>query len=126
MEYITASPNRRSSVIVSVDMLSKYKNVTIALALCDSARQALNDPQFLSRQRAVLLLSVGRELEAADEIISELRTNPLNLPLIRAEILSDSIVGNLGQGFISRMRGRMLQTGAIPAEQILLADLYLV
>ncbi len=123
--FVSNSPNRRSSMIVAVDMLATHDEVGAALAMCDSARVALAEPRFLGRQRALLLLADDRDRDAAAEIVQELRGNPHNLPLVRSDLLTESVVAGIDAGFIQVLHERLSEDGAVAAERLFVADIHL-
>jgi tetratricopeptide (TPR) repeat protein len=104
--FVATSPNQRSGMIVTVDLWQKYDYPTEALALCDSARITLQEPRFLARQRAACLFSLDRLEEGSDELVAELRTNPLNLPLIRKDLVENSEIGELAPSIAKRLTRR--------------------
>ncbi len=82
-----ASPNRATSVADAVGMWRAHGQPAEALALCDSLRVALGDPRIFQRQTAACLVELDRIEAGMAEATGELTANPLNLPLVRDELL---------------------------------------
>ena len=123
--FIATSPNRRSSMIVAVNQLREGGHPTLALGLIDSARVVLDEPRFLGRERAIVLLAVGRQKEAGDEMSAELRARPFNLPLARRELLDGPFLPQTSQPLLARLVERAAEPQAVPAEALLVANLQL-
>lgn len=85
--FIALAPDPRTGFMLMVEQLQTHARHQAAVALLDSARVALGDPQFLARERAGSLLPLGRHAEAAREMAAELRAMPFNLSLVRQQLL---------------------------------------
>jgi tetratricopeptide (TPR) repeat protein len=70
-------------------------------------------------------LDLGRYVEGADELIAELRANPLNLPLVRTELWEGKPEVGFAPAVIGRLRERWEESDSVPAERLLAADLLL-
>ncbi len=123
--FVATSPTRRSSLMVAVNQLRKSGHPTMALGLIDSARSVLDEPRFLGRARAMVLLSIGRQSEAGDEMSAELRARPFNLPLARRELLDGPFSPLTSQPLLERLAERAAEPQAVPAEALLVANLHL-
>ncbi|MBK6898937.1 MAG: hypothetical protein IPH09_06595 [bacterium] len=86
-ELFAASPNRATSVADAVGLWRAHGHPAEALALCDSLRAAQGDARVFQRQRAACLLELDRVEDGVAEAAGELAANPLNLPLVRDELL---------------------------------------
>ncbi len=73
----------------AVDILRTAEDHAGAVALVDSARTVLGEPEFLARPRALSLLALDRPEEAAREAASDLRASPFNLQLLRRDLLAE-------------------------------------
>lgn len=124
--FVNTSPNRRSGLIVAVDLWQKHGYPAEALALCDSARVSLQEPRFLARQRAACLFSLSRPDEGSDELVTELRTNPLNLPLIRKDLVENAEIRDIASRIARRLTQRAEEPQSVPGERILAANLLLL
>ncbi|MFO7655349.1 MAG: tetratricopeptide repeat protein [Candidatus Krumholzibacteriia bacterium] len=121
--FVATSPNQRSSLVVAVDLAASAGGSAMALALVDSARTLLAEPQFMARERALALLSLGREEAAADELAADLRTHPFHLPLVRTALADGIFVPREHERFVARLGERATEREAGAAERILLANL---
>ena len=121
--FIDTNPNGRSATMVGVDLLQKAGQNAMAVTLIDSMRVILGEPRLLGRQRAVGLLLEGRQEEAADEVVAELRSNPFNLSLLRTELLEDSYRPADHEKFLDRLKERFSEPEAQSAEALLAANL---
>ncbi len=124
--FVATSPNRRSGLIVAVDLWQKHGFPAEALALCDSARVSLGEPRFLARQRAACLYSLGKIEDGTDELVDELRANPLNMPLIRKDLIESATITELAPRITKHLGRRVEETQSVPGERILAANLWLV
>lgn len=122
-QLVTVSPDRRSALVVAVDLWRDLGHSSQALALCDSARVMLDDPAFLARLRAACLLDLGRWEEGTDELIGELRRNPLNLPLIRIELLERITTARTAKRIGERLVDRSDEPAGTPGERLLAVNL---
>lgn len=121
--FIAFNPNARSATMVGVNLLQSAGQQQMAVTLIDSMRVILTEPRLLGRQRAVGLLSLDRQTEAADEVAAELRSNPFNISLLRSDLL-DGPYGGQGQNkFLERLRENSRAPGAQGAEALLAANL---
>ena len=121
--FIATNPNGRSATMVGVDLLQKAGQQAMAVTLIDSMRVILGESRLLGRQRAVSLLLLDRQPEAADEVTAELRSNPFNLSLLRIELLEGPYLPVDHGEFLNRLKGRSAETGAQSAEALLVANL---
>jgi len=121
--FITTNPNGRSAAMVSIEMLLQGGRPALAVALLDTMRLTLQEPRFMGRHRAVGLLAMGDQEEAADEVSSELRANPFNLALLRTELLQGPFMTGEHGEFLVRLRERAADPVARPAEGLLAANL---
>lgn len=121
--FIANNPNGRSATMVGVDLLQEANQQEMAVALIDSMRIILNEPRLLGRQRAVGLLLLDRQTEAADEVTAELRSNPFNISLIRIDLLEGPYRPADHEDFLDRLRKRSSETGAQSSEALLVANL---
>ncbi len=124
--YISASPNKRSAGMVSVEMFQDASRPEIAVLLVDSLRGVLGDRLFMGRQKAVALLALERYDESADEVVADLRSNPFNLSLVRSEILEGGYKPGGMPGFIARLDQRSEDSKSNYAEVVFAANLYLM
>ena len=123
--FISTSPNQRSSGMVVVELFQEAERPAMAVALIDSLRRTLGDEHFLARQKAVELLALGREKEAADEAVADLRHNPFNLALVRAELLDSGYLDGHREGFLERLEERSREPRRRVVEVLLAANLLL-
>ncbi len=124
--FISASPNKRSAGMVAVELFQQAERPAVAVALIDSLRGVLGDGLFMGRQKAVALLALERYEESADEVVSDLRSNPFNLSLVRSEILEGGYHPGKMPGFISRLDKRANEPDHRHAEVIFAGNLYLM
>ena len=82
-----ASPNRITSVADAIGLWRAHGRPDEAFALCDSLRAAHGDPRIFQRQAAACLVELDRIEAGMAEAADELKVNPLNLPLVRDEML---------------------------------------
>ncbi|MBK9775653.1 MAG: tetratricopeptide repeat protein [bacterium] len=124
--FLANSPNLRSSGLVSVEMLRAAGRPVVALALIDSLRSVLREPRFQGLERAVVLLAVDRQEDAAEEAHAELVSGPYNLALLRTALLEGPYKPGLG----NRFRARLLESAQRPdgsaAALVLVANLMVV
>ncbi|MBK9473931.1 MAG: tetratricopeptide repeat protein [bacterium] len=124
--FLANSPNLRSSGLVSVEMLRAAGRPVVALSLIDSLRGVLREPRFQGLERAVVLLAVDRQEDAADEAHAELVSGPYNLALLRTALLEGPYKPGLGD----RFRARLLESAQRPdgsaAALVLVANLMVV
>jgi len=125
-QFVQASPDRQSTILVAVELWQTQGYPEQALAMCDSARRELDDPQFLARPRAASLLELGRFADGVDELVAELRDNELNLPLIRTDLLARIRNVEMAESVITRLRERAAEPDAGPGELVLAASLALL
>lgn len=125
-QFIATNPNARSATMVGVDLLQGSGRQDRAVALIDSMRVILTEPRLLGRQRAVGLLLLDRQDEAADEVSAELRANPFNLSLVRTELLEGPYQPTAHGRFLERMQDHAGEPDAQAAESLLVADLLVV
>jgi tetratricopeptide (TPR) repeat protein len=123
--FIQNSPEQRTGMIVAVELWQQSGHPEEALALCDTVRQRLSDPRFLSRWRAGCLITLDRQAEAADELVMELRANPLNFPLIRADLAELDLAPETAGRLLAGLSRRRSEPGAVPEELLLVASLQL-
>ncbi len=121
--FITTNPNGRSATMVGVNLLQEAEQQAMAVTLIDSMRIVLDAPRLLGRQRAVGLLLLDRQREAADEVAAELRSNPFNLSLVRTELLEGPYRPTAHGTFLDRLKERSVESGAQGAEVLLAANL---
>lgn len=124
--FIATSPNQRSSGMVVVELFQEANRPGMAVALIDSLRRTLGDGIFLARQKAVELLALDREQEAADEVVADLRHNPFNLALVRTEILDSGHLEGRLDGLLERLDDRAREPERRVVEILLAANLLLV
>ncbi len=89
--FLALMPDPQSGFSVIVDQMRGAGLYGAALAVLDSARAVLDDPQYQPRTRALCLLRLGRPTEAAHEVAVDLRTTPFNGALARTELFSDDM-----------------------------------
>lgn len=123
--YISTNANTRSAGVVGVDLFNAAGHHKVAVALIDSMRVVLQESRFLGRIRAVGLLSLGKQEEAATEVSRELRSNPYNLSLLRTELLDGSYVPSRHEKFLRICTEKSLEPGRKPAEVLLVVNLEL-
>jgi len=121
--FIITNPNARSATMVGVDLLQGAGRQARAVTLIDSMRVILEEPRLLGRQRAVGLLLLDRQEEAADEVTAEMRANPFNLSLMRTELLEGPYRPADHGRFLDRLESRSDESGAQSAETLLVANL---
>lgn len=85
--FLGTSPNLSSAAVAGVQMLQGAGWYGASVSLIDSMRIQLGQVRFLARSRAIALLQVDRQEEAASEVALELRSQPYNLPLLRGALL---------------------------------------
>ena len=120
--FITTNPNGRSATMVGVDLLQQAGEARMAVSLIDTMRLVLGEPRLLGRQRAVNLLGTGQSDEAAAEIVSELKSNPFNLALIRTELLESPYLAD-DRDFLERLTAMSRQSDAGVGSSLLAANL---
>lgn len=118
--YLVHSPNRRSAVVVSVELFLGSGHPVIALALVDSLRPELAEPRLLARQRALALLAMGEQRAAAAEVGAELEAFAYNYGLIRTALLEGPYRPDDHQVFKDRI-GQLARDPQAPPELVLLA-----
>jgi len=121
--FIAVNPNGRSATMVGTDLLQEAGQQAMAVALIDSMRVVLGEPRLLGRQRAVGLLLLDRQLEAADEVVAELRSNPFNLSLLRTDLLEGPFSFADHRRFLDRLKDSSRESDAQGAETLLAANL---
>ena len=121
--FIEVNSNARSAAIVGLDLLMSAGQPALAVELVDSMRVALAEPRFMGRQRAIGLLGLDREAEAADEISTELRSNPYNYSLVRTELLEGPYRPGEHRKFLAALTIRAGEPGARGGEALLVANL---
>ena len=124
--YIAATPNQRSSGMVTVEMFQEAGRPAVAVALIDSMRQVVGDPLFMGRQKAVSLLALNRLADSADEVVADLRSNPFNLTLVRSELMEGGYRPGAMSGFIKRLDQRAQDEDHTHAEILFAANLFLM
>jgi len=122
-QFIATNPNGRSATMVGVDLLQQADRQAMAVALIDSMRIILQEDRLLGRQRAVGLLLLDRQAEAADEIATELQANPFNISLLRTELLEGPYRPADHAPFLERLVERAGEPQAQGAEALLAANL---
>lgn len=123
--YLETSADARSSGVVAVEMLQAAGFNESAVSLIDSLRISTGNNRAMGRQRALGLLTIGRQADAADEVSSELRFNPFNISFLRTELLEGVYLPSMHETFLDRLAEKAAEPGAKSAEALLLADLYL-
>ncbi len=121
--FIATNPNGRSATMVGVDLLQSAGQQAMGVALIDSMRVILAEPRLLGRQRAVGLLLLDRQGEAADEVSLEMRSNPFNLSLMRTDLLEGPYRPADHRTFLKRLTKRSGEKGSQGAEALLVANL---
>jgi len=124
-QFIKTNANKRSASVVAVDLFRQAGHHDVAVALIDSMRVALHEPRFLGRSRAVGLLHLNREIDAAEEVSQELRANPFNLSLVRTELLDGFYIPARHEEFLRVCKERSLDQQRKPAEVLLVINLEL-
>ncbi len=89
--FIALAPDPRTGFMLMVEQLQAHARHQAAVALLDSARVAMGDPDFLARERAGSLMPLGRHEEAAREMATDLRAVPFNLSLARQQLLATDL-----------------------------------
>ncbi len=125
-KYLLTSPNQRSAGMVAVELFQDADRPAMVVGLIDSLRGVLGDGLFLGRQKAVSLLALERFEDAADEVVADLRSNPFNLSLVRAEILEGGYRPGQMKDFVSRLNKRGREPEHQSAEILLTANLNLM
>ncbi len=123
--FLVHAPDRRGATAVIVEGLGPTARPHITVAFIDSLRVQLADPRLLARQRALGLLTAGRQDEAASELSAELRGNPFNLALIRTELLDGPYRPGRHEVFVAGVATRAAEPRAVPAEGVLALNLML-
>jgi tetratricopeptide (TPR) repeat protein len=85
--YIARSPNKITAVRQMIQAWREAGHPDRGLSLCDSLREAQGHDVILRRARARCLLALGDVEAGVDEILAEVAQNPLNMPLVRADLL---------------------------------------
>jgi len=124
-KFMGISPNRRSAAIVSLELCLKSGHPALGVGLIDSMRTVLTEPRFLGRQRALGLLALGRQKEAAVEVSTELRANPYNFTLVRTELLEGPYVPGRDAEFLAELTARAGEPEAKGVEGLLVVNLLL-
>ncbi len=122
-KFLEFNPNQRSAAIVGMDLYLNSGHPALAVGLIDSMRGVLGEPRFLGRQRAVGLLGLERQKEAAAEISSELRYNPYNYSLVRTELLEGPYRPRDHRKFLAELTDRASEPAAKGGEALLVANL---
>ena len=123
--FVVHAPDRRAATAVVTEALGATERPRITVAFIDSMRLELGDPRLLARQRALGLLTAGRQDEAAAELSAELRGNPFNLALIRTGLLDGPYRPGRHEVFVAGVATRAAEPRAVPAEGVLAANLLL-
>lgn len=123
--FIATNANTRSASVVGVELFRTRGHQEVAVALIDSMRVALHEPHFLGRSRAIGLLVLGNQKEAAAEVSQELRGNPFNLSLLRTELLEGRYDPERHAEFLRICKERSLEATSNPAEVLLVVNLEL-
>lgn len=123
--FIETSPNSGSAAIVGVELLRGAGWYAGSVALIDSMRVVLDQPRFLARSRALGLLRVDRQEEAAEEMAGELRISPYNLPLLRQSVLEGAYDPARHGKFLRRLIAESEQAGNQSSVRMLAANLLL-
>ena len=85
---LAGSPNKTNVVIQAVGLWREGGHPERGLALCDSVRAVSGSrPDVLRRPRGACLIELGRIEEGTTEIVGELGDNPLNLMILRQDVL---------------------------------------
>ncbi len=121
--FIMYNPNSRSASIVGMDLLMVSGYPRLAVGLIDSMRLVLGEPRFLGRQRAIGLLGLDEEEEAAAEVSTELRYNPYNYSLVRTELLEGPYRPAEHSLFLNELIRRAGEPAAKGGEALLVANL---
>ncbi len=121
--FLEFNPNQRSASIVGMDLYLNSGHPALAVGLIDSMRLVLGEQRFLGRQRAVGLLGLERQEEAAAEISAELRYNPYNYSLVRTELLEGPYRPEDHKKFLAELIKRAGQPQAKGGEALLVANL---
>jgi len=121
--FIEVNPNQRSAAIVGMDLFLNSGHPAMAVGLIDSMRTVLNEPRFLGRQRAVGLLGMGEQEQAAAEISHELRHNPYNYSLVRTELLEGPYRPAEHRAFLKELIVRANEPAAKGGEALLVTNL---
>jgi len=121
--FIATNPNQRSAAIVGLQLLMSAGHPAMAIGLIDSMRSVLQEPRFLGRQRAIGLLGLDRQKEAAAEMSTELRFNPYNYALVRTELLEGPYRPADHRRFLAELVKRAEEAEAKGGEALLVANL---
>jgi tetratricopeptide (TPR) repeat protein len=124
--FISTSPNKRSAGMVAVNLFQDAQRPRMVAGLIDSLRWVFAEGTFLGRQKAVALLALEQQSDAADEVVADLRSNPFNLSLVRSEILEGGYRPGEMSDFVSRLEKRSKEPANTSAEVLLTANLYLM
>ncbi len=124
-KFMATNANTRSASVVAVDLFRARGYHKVAVGLIDSMRGVLNEPRFLGRIRAVGLLILDEQAEAAAEVSLELRTNPYNLSLMRTELLEGFYIPAKHKKFLRVCKEKSMEPGRKPAEVLMVANLEL-
>lgn len=123
--FMATSPNARSAGMVAVDLFQMAGYPASSIALIDSLRSTLPEPRYMGRQRAVSLLQMDRQEDAANEVVAELRFNPFNVSLLRTDLLDEAYQPGEQIDFLKILKTRAAEPANKTAESVLLANLYL-
>jgi len=121
--FIGLTPNRQSGTTVATGLCLDAGFPGLAVGLIDSMRLALNTPRLLRRQRALGLLALRRDEEAAAEISAELRLNPYNYSMVRAELLEGPYQPGEHPVFLAKLTDFAKEPRAEGGEALLVANL---
>ncbi|MCB1182499.1 tetratricopeptide repeat protein [bacterium] len=124
--FMVLNRNTRSAAIVGMDLMLENGYPGLAVGLIDSMRGVLSEPRFLGRQRALGLLALGRQKEAAAEVSDELRANPYNYALVRTELLEGPYRPADHGAFRAELMAKAGDPAARGGEALLVANLDLV
>ena len=123
-DLLLVSPNRVSAAAQMSDRWRETGHVEEGLALVDAERVAEGRTDLLQRPRALCLMALDRVEEAVAELQSELDRNPMNVAMVRTELL-DGLDSDDGLRRAAKALGRVPDAMDPTASALLRADVLL-
>ncbi len=102
--FLAVSPDPLSGALVAVDLWQRAGRHDEALALCDRMGSRPGGVRLLARQRTASLLALDRLAEGAQALRDQALADPLNLPLLRADLLDMVLTPDLSRRLVHALR----------------------
>ncbi len=102
--FLAVSPDPLSGALVAVDLWQRAGRHDEALALCDRLGSRPGGVRLLARQRTASLLALDRLADGAQALRDEAGADPLNLPLLRADLLDMVMTPDLSRRLARALR----------------------